>query len=149
MKVHNHQILKTHDFGQVTLSVGGVLIGGFGEEGGVEFEWASDIGEDIVGADGEVTFSRSNDRRLYADITLLETSAGYSRLMAMMRAQQMEPAILPLPFELANPVTGERISSSYTVFKTRGEANVQKGAQERTVRVLLPYAEVTGPIIPL
>ncbi|RAL23054.1 hypothetical protein DL240_09210 [Lujinxingia litoralis] len=141
----NFQILKTHDFKQTVLSIGGQLIGGFGEEGGIEFEWGSDIGEDVVGADGEVTFSRTNDRRLYADITVMQTSAGYARLMALMRAQQAQSNIEELPFELSNPGTGERVACAYTVFKTRSDPTQQKQAQERTIRVLLPYAEVSGP----
>lgn len=145
----SYQIMKTHDFSQTVLTIGGQLIGGFGEEGGVEFEWADDIGEDVVGADGEVTFSRSNDKRMYADITIMETSAGYARLLALSRAQEAQANIGPLPFELSNPRTGERVSSSYTVFKTRPTPNQQKSAQERTIRVLLPYASHTGPVTPL
>ena len=49
--------LRTHDFSQFVLTVGGIIIGGFGDDGGVEFEMGADVGEDTVGADGEVTFS--------------------------------------------------------------------------------------------
>lgn len=141
--------LRTHDFKQFVLTINGLLIGGFGEEGGCEYEWAADIGEDTVGADGEVTFSRNNDERVYVDITVMQTSQGYARLMALMQQQQREPEILPMPFEASNPRTGERFFSEYTVFKSRPEANEQKVSQDRTIRILLPYAKYTAPTLAL
>lgn len=133
------ELLRTHDFSQYVLTIGGVIIGGFGDAGGVEFEMGADIGEDGVGADGEVVFSRNNDRRMYVDITVKQTSAGHARLHALAAVQKLQPEILPLPFESFNPRTGERVSSGYTVFKTIPGANEQKDAQDRVWRVLLPY----------
>ncbi len=137
--------LRTHDFSQFVLTVGGIIIGGFGDDGGVEFEMGADVGEDTVGADGEVTFSRNNDKRMYCDITVKQTSAGHARLSAMAAIQAAQPEILPLPFESFNPRTGERVSSEYAVFKTVPGASEQKSAQDRVYRLMLPYPKHIGP----
>lgn len=137
--------LRTHDFKQYVLTIGGVIIGGFGDDGGVEFEMGADIGEDTVGADGEVTFSRNNDRRMYCDITVKQTSTGHARLSAFAAAQALQSEILPLPFESFNPRTGERVSSEFCVFKTAPGPSEQKAAQDRVWRVMLPYPKHIGP----
>lgn len=142
------QELKTHNFGQYILTISSQLIGGFGNDGGVQFEWAGDEVEDEAGADGEVTANVSNDRRLYADVNLRENSQGYARLVALWNVQKEQSkagSIQPMPLESFNPRTGERVFSRYTIFKSRPTPSVQKSAEERTLRLLLPYPELTPP----
>ena len=134
-----------HDFKQFTLTLGGILIGGFGEEGGVEFEWLDDIGESTIGADGLVEFERNNDKRALATITQKAGGQGYARLMALLKRQQRQDSLEPLPLESWNAQTGERVSSAYTIFQTRPEPSEGKSAQERETQVLLPYAEWNPP----
>lgn len=136
---------KLHDFSQYVLTIGGVLIGGFGEDGGVEFEWMEDIGESTIGADGLVEFERNNDKRLTATITLKASSDGYARITALMKAQMQQDTLTELPFESADPQTGERVTSAYTIFQSRPEPTMEKSAQEREIEVLLPYPEFHGP----
>lgn len=137
--------LRTHDFSQFVLTIGGIIIGGYGDDGGVEFEWGAEVGEDTVGADGEVTFSRNNDRRAYCSITVKQTSASHGRLAAMAALQAAQPEILPLPFESFNPRTGERVSSEFCVFKSIPGPSEQKAAQDRVYQVMLPYPKYIGP----
>lgn len=139
------QTPKLHDFKQYNLTIGGALIGGFGEEGGVEFEWVEDIGESTIGADGLVEFERNNDKRLLATITLKASGSGYARCVALMRAQEQQDSFTPLPLESSNPRTGERVTSAYTIFQTRPEPNAEKSASEREIQVLLPHPEFYGP----
>lgn len=140
---------RFHSFKQYICTVGGSLIGGYGDDGGVEIEFASEMVEDTVGADGEVTINATNDDRAYANFTLKQTSAGYARLMALLQAQKLQldtvGQALPLPFESFNPLTGERVFSEYTVFKSRPTVSEQKTAQDREIQAVLPYAKHTPP----
>lgn len=139
------QAPKLHDFSQFVLTIGGVLIGGFGEDGGVEYEWVEDIGESTIGADGLVEFERNNDKRLIATVTLKASGSGYGRLVALMKGQQQLNSITPLPYESFNPQTGERVTSAYSIFQTRPEPNAEKSAMERETDILLPSPEFYGP----
>ena len=76
-------ITKTYDLGAVVCTLGPVGIGGYGEEGGLEFEQASVIGEVTVGATGLSTFSRSNNKDMIVTITVMETSLAYNLLGAI------------------------------------------------------------------
>jgi hypothetical protein len=141
---------RFHSFKQYTCTVAGVLVGGHGDDGGVEIEFASDLIEDTVGADGEVTINTTNDDRAYVTFNMKQSSAGYARLMALLQAQKLQldstGRALPLPFESFNPLTGERVSGAELIFKTRPTISEQKSAQDREIGAVLPYAQYTPPI---
>ena len=116
-------------------------ITGFGESDVVSFEMAADIGEDTLGADGEVTFSRNNDDRVYATITCYESSKGYQQLAAIMQTQiAAVGAIPPLSFLMQDSINGDQINDSQCMFKSRPGPSKAKGVSERAFQVLLPNA---------
>lgn len=54
--------LKTYDFGQVILSIGGATISGFAEGTAITIERSEDAYNLHIGADGEPTRAKSNNR---------------------------------------------------------------------------------------
>ena len=80
---------KTYNLAQVSISINGVPIEGFGESDAISFEPNSDLYESAVGADGEVTRSATNDRSGTITITLMSTSLSnlkFSGFMALSKA---------------------------------------------------------------
>jgi len=137
-------MLKTYDFKLVQLVIGGVTITGYGEDGGVSIEPNADVAEATIGADGETTISRTNDRSMVATITVRETSRGYALLSGLLQLQNAEPAILPQPFLLLDPISGERVSDEYSAFLGRPTVAKERGASDREFRLHLPSPSVLG-----
>lgn len=134
------QRVATYDFKAVTTTIGGILIGGFSEDGGISYEMAADIGESAVGLGGEVVFSRYNDLRVFVDISVMETSRSYKALMDLLTLQQAQPIIAPLPFVSRDNISGETVTSDYAIFQTRPTPTKNRQAGVRTFRLLLPNA---------
>lgn len=132
--------LKTYDLMSVFLLVGGYRIGGYGEEGGIDVEWSSDLVETSVGADGQATASRSNDASATVTITVKETSRSYRDLATLMAAQQSQEAILPLQFRLKDDRNGDKINDDNAVFINRPGVSKKKKAGEREFKLFLPNA---------
>jgi hypothetical protein len=66
--------LKTYDPKKVILVIGGVPIGGYADGTFILFERTTDMFSKVVGADGEVSRAKSNDKTGQFTITLLQTS---------------------------------------------------------------------------
>jgi hypothetical protein len=148
------EFLKTYDFVKNKIVIGSIVIGGFGDDGGIEYEPVSDIGEMAYGADGEATFSRQNIKGVVATITLKETSNSIPLLDALRKAQQLTRKIPPLNFNHLDTLTGDSVKSGYCVFKNWAAPSKSRNAGERTFVVELPYAadriaEGPGNPIPL
>ena len=139
------QIMKTYDLSKVRCIVGTFVIGGFAADGGVEIEQAADIGEVTTGATGETVFSANNDKTLFVNITVLETSKSYRNLAALMKLQEARIGpILPLPFLLVDAINGDTISSAYATFVARPGLAKGKTVGERVFRLALPGAAATA-----
>lgn len=134
------ELLKTYDFKANDISVGGFLLSGYAAEGGVEYEMSSEIGEHVAGADGQVTFSRNNDKRVVATITVMETSRSYQVLAELMQAQQDETSVQPLAYMHRDSINGDTVASAYVVFLNRPTPSKARAAGEREFQLLLPYA---------
>lgn len=135
------QLLKSYDLGTVQLIIGGIPIGGYGEDGGLEYEQSSALFEFNVGATGLVTASRLNDDLVFAIITVMETSASYRNLGRIMQAQAALPGVIvPLAYLMFDPLTGDTIASAFVVFDTRPNMTKGRTAGERVFRVALPGA---------
>lgn len=141
MSTTEGQLLKSYNFGLVQITIGGIPIGGFGTDGGIEFEQGSDLFEKTVGATGLVTYSLLNDDSMEATITVMETSAGYAALAAAMSAQVLAVSatgvIPPLPFAMIDVSTGDTLASAFCVFMTRPNMNKGRVAGVREFRISL------------
>lgn len=66
--------MKSYDAAKLLINFGPYIISGFGDGDFCEIDQASDAWEDEVGADSEVVRSKSNDLRVYVDITVFAAS---------------------------------------------------------------------------
>lgn len=136
-------ILKSYDLAAVVCTLGPVICGGYGEEGGLEFEWGAPIGEISEGATGLTTFSRSNNTGCNLTISVMETSASYAALGAQMKIQELTPfVILPIPFFMRDNITGDQIGSATSVYLERPAMNKGRVAGERQFKLYLPGAAI-------
>lgn len=110
---------KLHDLGQVVLTIGGYLIEGYGEGEAISIEPVAEVTTSSVGADGQPTYARSNDKRAKVTITVRQNSLAHRNLGTLLAAQEAAPRLTPLPFLLVDSLTGERMSSAYFVFTGR------------------------------
>lgn len=136
--------LKTYDLKSVYLIIGGYRIGGYGAEGGIEFEFGAPIGEPTIGADGAAVFSRNNDDSMTCRITVLETSKSYRDLATLMAAQREEAPIEALNFLMRDDINGDQVKDQYATFMERPAPSKAKKAGERVFVLFLPNAASTA-----
>jgi hypothetical protein len=133
------QLLKSYNLGLVQLTIGGIPIGGYAADGGIEFEQSADLFEKTIGATGLPTYSLNNDDSIGATITVMETSLAYAALAALMQAQILAASatgvIPPLPFAMVDISTGDTIASAFTVFMARPNMNKGRVAGPREFRI--------------
>lgn len=81
---------KVYDADQVSVSVGGIPItGGFADGEFLRIEFEGDAFSDVVGTDGEVTRSKTNDRRATATLLLMQTADANNLLAALAQADRI------------------------------------------------------------
>lgn len=136
--------LKTYDFALVLLIIGGFEISGYGDDGGIDYEYPSASNEHGVGADGHVTVSRTNDNRMIAHVTVKESSKSYRDLAALERIQRAQPTILPLPFIMRCLTTGDEVSDQYAAFLQIPTPSKGKNATDRVFDILLPNGKANA-----
>lgn len=131
--------LKNYNFKDGTvLIIGGRQIGGFAEDGGVEYEFPSEIYEHVSGADGQVTISQMNDFRMIATVTLMETSKSYRDLFQMLRTQEAQLLKLPLAYLHRDQINGDQVLGGQAVFLGWPAPSKSRTAGEREFQILLP-----------
>ncbi len=75
---------KIYDADMVTLALFAFLIdSGFADGEFIRIETEADTFTDVAGTDGEVTRSKTNDKRVTITVTLMQTSAGNTKLTAV------------------------------------------------------------------
>ena len=132
---------QTYDLKNVIASVSGVPFSGYGEDDAITLEWDEEIVTKTVTADGKTIYSRNNNRGLTVTLTLAQTSRAHLLLAGLLEAQHGDnigigpPVILPLPFALVDPATGETIFSQDCVFVSRPASS--KGKTVGTVQYVL------------
>lgn len=73
-----------YDPNEITIMVCGIPIeGGFADGSFVEVDQDSDDFDDVVGTDGDVTRSKTNDRRATVTLTLMQSSEANALLSAL------------------------------------------------------------------
>lgn len=84
--------MKVYDPDQVTVSFAGIVMQGFADGSFVSISQESDDFSDVVGTDGEVSRSKTNDRRATITFKLMQTSASNVLLSAISNADRDAPA---------------------------------------------------------
>lgn len=128
---------KTYDISQNYITMNGHRIGGYGDDGGIEYEHGSDLVEVAVGADGEVTFSRSNNWLMYANITVRENSNSCRMLAQMQQMQEASPTIVPIAFYHRDALNGDEVRDGAVFVQVPGPSK-GRTAGERVFRIALP-----------
>lgn len=86
-------VLKTYDFKQVAVIIGGRQITGFAEgDDSVSVEQDSDAWTKTVGADGEVTRSKSNNNAGKIMVKLMKTADSNDFLMGLYNSDKLNNA---------------------------------------------------------
>jgi hypothetical protein len=134
-------IRRFYNFKTNIILINGIRIAGFGDEGGIEYDYGDDIHRHVSTADGETVVSRVNDFRLTATITVKETSRGNAILMGLLQQQRLnELSLEPLPFVHLDPILGDLVRSSHAVFLNFPEPSKGRDAGDREFQILLPHA---------
>ena len=83
---------KVYDADQVKLTVAGFAIeSGFADGEFLRVEQEADDFTDVAGTDGEVTRSKTNDRRATITVLLMQTSSGNQALSALSNVDREAP----------------------------------------------------------
>ena len=81
-----------YDPDQVSIMVCGIPIdGGFADGSFIEIEQDSDDFVDVAGTDGDVTRSKTNDRRATVTLTLMQSALGNALLSALSNTDKKKP----------------------------------------------------------
>lgn len=83
---------KVYDADQIHISIAGFPIdAGFADGEFLRIEQETDDFTDVVGTDGEVTRSKTNDRRATATILVMQTSVANQKLSALSNLDRLAP----------------------------------------------------------
>lgn len=83
--------LRHYDPDQISLLVAGIPIKGFADGEFLTLEMEADAFSDVVGSDGEVTRSKTNDNRATATIKLMQSSDSNDLLSALYNTDLKAP----------------------------------------------------------
>ncbi len=84
--------VKVYDADQVKLTIAGFSIeSGFADGEFLRVEQEADDFTDVAGTDGEVTRSKTNDRRATITVLLMQTSSGNQALSALSNVDREAP----------------------------------------------------------
>jgi len=83
---------KVYDADQVSITVAGIPItGGYADGEFCRIEFETDAFSDVAGTDGEVTRSKSNDRRATCTLSLMQTADVNALLSALAATDRNTP----------------------------------------------------------
>lgn len=119
--------VHTYNLKHCTILCDGVPVTGFADGDAVTVEPESNIWEDVVGADGEVTRAATNDRRASITFTLKDTSSFNKFLRQKVKLAQTAGNGDVFSFFLKDLNTGEQVVSAQTWVKT--DPGVTKGRE--------------------
>lgn len=135
--------LGYHSFEANVLTINGVRIGNFTEDGGIGYERGSQARDSLATADGYTTVYRNSDQRLIATIEVMETSASYPFLYELYRTSleverdgRRPPSLV---YAHADLISGEEVSSAQAHFLNVPTPNKARAPGARAFMILLPY----------
>jgi hypothetical protein len=136
---------RTYSFAHVSIFLGGREIVGFMEDG-ITITPVSDFAESVVGADGGVVVSETNDERHECVLNMMEGSLGFKDLADLFEIQRTQNPKQGLEFIMEDYVIGDKISERSAFFTGRPALTKAKGVTARVWKLILPnplikYAE--------
>jgi len=140
--------MPNYNSNQVSISMGGITLSGFGDDSMVSIEWDTDIVTDTVGVDGEVTASKLYDYRATATVMLKESSASNAILAGFYEARRLgDDAIGVVPFSMEDGISGERViaAEAWVMKAPTTEKGKEASDREWTIRLAdAQYAHTAG-----
>lgn len=137
------QTAKLYSLPKNFILVGGLRMEGFSEDEAVSYEVSSEPLEHMAGADGEVTFHTTNDRRVVVTITVMETSTTCGRLEGLRKAQfaliDTVGRLVPTTYSHVDLISGDSIRGQ-AIFVNRPTPDKAKGPGTREYVLVLPYS---------
>lgn len=124
-------MLKDYNLAHCIMLVDGLPVSGFSDGDAVTIEYESDIWSEIVGSDGEVTRSATNDRRALITFNLMSTSSLNAFFRAKVLAARNAGTGDTFSFMLKDLNTGEQVVSSQTWVKADPGLTKGREASER------------------
>ncbi len=142
-----------YNFARIQCVVGGIALSQFGDDGGVEFEYGSDLVEASTSADGFRTYTALNDESVKVTITLRPHSPAVALLDGLVKTQAATLGLAayatPVTFFFLDPSTGSTVASEYCIFMSEPTQNAMKALGERVYVLDLPYARFKQLFSPL
>jgi hypothetical protein len=131
--------MKNYHPQKVSCSLGGLLIAsGWAEDEFITLEWEADAVTDVVGVDGEVSASVSNDARSTLTLKLMHTSDENQKLEQLYNLRKRGGGSVGVfPVLLRDNETGETVSSpdAYLMRPPDISYGAQASAREWKVRL--------------
>jgi hypothetical protein len=135
--------VKLYDLKSSVLTVGGILVSGYGEDDAVSFDWSSELVESFETVDGTRVYARTQNRELVATITLMQTSDAVAQLRTALDFQHggvsgiKPPAIIPQPLWFYASDNGDFVSGG-AVFLNRPNTSRGNTVGELVFRLSIP-----------
>jgi hypothetical protein len=122
---------RTYNLANVVITVGGIVIEGFGESDAVSYEPNSPIWETTVGADGEVTRSATNDRSGNLTFTIMSTSGSLKVFSAFMAVSKQVAVGDIFPVFIKDLGSGDQLIAEQCWIEEEASMEFGKAAAER------------------
>lgn len=117
-------IERSYSLRNVSLSIGGFIVTGFGRTSAFEWGWTAGLWSRATGVDGQNQYQTIQERIIQATITVLGTSRAY-QILSQLFVQQtgdgglVVPTVLtPMRLQLIDRSTGDFIAGN-CIFMTR------------------------------
>ena len=134
---------KVYDADQVAISIAGIPItGGFADGEFLRIERETEAFSDVVGTDGEVTRSKSNDNRATATIILMQTADANDLLTALHSNDKRTPGGAGVGRFLVEDLNGRSLyDAAKSWILTSPDASFDREATSREWQVRLAKLE--------
>lgn len=124
--------LKVYDSDQYSASLAGIAFEGFADGEWLRIERDNNAFDDVVGTDGEVTRSKTNDDRATITLRLMQTSSTNSLLSAFYNADKLTPGGVGVgPFLLRDQQGTTLISAEKCWIAKEPDVSMDRTATER------------------
>lgn len=127
---------------QVAVTVAGVLMSGFADaDDAIMIENMSDQVDSVVGIDGEVAASVTNDRRVKLTLKLMQTSASNAILSSLLNDYINSPNGSTFAAQAEDTIGGSLAQGADCLVLGWPKSGFGRKAQERTWEILIATAD--------
>jgi hypothetical protein len=124
---------RIYDSNQVQVAFAGVPVQGYADGDFLTISWETDAFSDVVGTDGEVSRSKTNDRRATVEIILMNTSPTNDLLQAIHLADLIGPGGAGVGALLVTDLNGTSLYTAGNAWISKApDVTYGREANERT-----------------